>query len=339
MHLKNLSGASILCSQSLSALNLRLSQFGTQTVPPPPILKALPKIFGHTDKTVRAEGTALTQHLYQCIGAAIEPFLNDLKPVQVKELHEAFGVMDGDGKGKGTFKAERLTRQQARDAEQMAANGEDAPAAVEEEAAPDPRAFAEEVDIVPKLPSGYLAALASSKWKERKEALDEIVTALNTPKIKDASELGELVKALAGRMNDANINCVMGAAACLEALANGLMKAFARHRETVVPPMLGRLKERKQNVVDALGSALDAVFTTVSSLFHHLSYITRQWPAHILDDACGYHCRYSASVVRQKPSDQRGYTQIFTPLSLVYTYAASSCSSEATVRSFGFPLR
>lgn len=236
-------------------------------VPPPPILKALPKIFGHTDKTVRAEGTALTQNLYQCIGAAIEPFLNDLKPVQVKELHEAFEAMEADGKGKGTFKAERLTRQQARDAEQAAARGEDAAGAVEEEAAPpDPRMFAEEVDVVPKLPSGYQAALASSKWKERKEALDEIAAVLNTPKIKDAPELGELIKALASRMSDANINCVMGAAACLEALAKGLMGAFARHRETVVPPMLGRLKERKQSVVDALGAALDAVFATVSGL-------------------------------------------------------------------------
>ena len=224
-------------------------------MPPSPILKALPKIFGHTDKTVRAEGTALAQNLYQCIGAGIEPFLNDLKPVQVKELHEAFEAMEKDGKGKGSFKAERLTRRQARDAEQMAASGDDAlVAAEEEEAPPDPRMFAEEVDVVPKLPSGHLVALASSKWKERKEALDEILVALNTPKIKDAPELGELIKALAGRMGDANINCVMGAAACLEALAKGLMGTFARHRETVVPPMLGRLKERKQNVVDALGA-------------------------------------------------------------------------------------
>jgi len=237
-------------------------------VPPPPILKALPKIFGHTDKTVRAEGTSLTQILYQCIGAAIEPFLNDLKPVQVKELHEAFEGMDKEGKGKGTFKAERLTRQQARDAAETEAAGEEAPGATaEEEAAPDPRMFAEEVDVASKLPSGYQAALSSSKWKERKEGLDEILTTLNTPKIKDAPELGELTKALAGRMGDANINCVMVAAGCIEALAKGLMNAFGRYRETVVPPMLGRLKERKQNVVDSIGNALDAVFATVSCLF------------------------------------------------------------------------
>lgn len=86
-------------------------------MPPPPLLKALPKIFAHTDKTVRAEGTNLVHTLYQSIGAAIEPWLADLKPVQVKELHEAFEKMDGEGHGKGSLKPERFTRAQAREME------------------------------------------------------------------------------------------------------------------------------------------------------------------------------------------------------------------------------
>ena len=106
-------------------------QFGTTVVPPPPVLKALPKIFGHSDKTVRAEGTQLVHVMYQYIGPAIETFLNDLKPVQVKELKEAFEEMEKEGKGKGTVKPERLTKAGARDAEAHAAAGgdeEDAPA-------------------------------------------------------------------------------------------------------------------------------------------------------------------------------------------------------------------
>ena len=128
----------------------------------------------------------------------------------------------------------------------------------------DPRAFAEEVDISNKIPSGFLGALSSSKWKDRKEALDELLVVLNaTPRIKDSSEVGDVVKALAGRMSDANINCVITAANCLEALAKALMSNFSRYRETTVPPMLEKLKERKQNVTDALGNALDAIFSTV----------------------------------------------------------------------------
>ena len=125
--------------------------------------------------------------------------------------------------------------------------------------------LAEEADIASKLPSNMQAGLGSSKWKERKEVLDNLQTLLNaTPRIKDSPELGDLAKSLATCIHkDANINCVMTAANCLEALAKGLMSSFARNREAVVGPMLERLKERKANVTDAIGAALDAVFATV----------------------------------------------------------------------------
>ncbi|KAI5124542.1 hypothetical protein M0805_003064 [Coniferiporia weirii] len=247
----------------VTALKELMRTFGAQVTPPPPILKALPKVFAHTDKVVRAEGTALSQTLYQCIGPAIEPWLADLKSVQVKELKESFEKMDSEGRGKGTFKAERYTRAQAREME--AGTGVEDEAIQEDPAAMDPRAFAEEVDIVSKLPSGLQTALVSSKWKERKEALDDLLAVLSaTPRIKDAPELSDVVKGLAGRMTDANINCVIAAANCIEALAKGMMGKFAKFREVIVNPMLERLKERKQNVTDAIGNALDAVFSTIT---------------------------------------------------------------------------
>lgn len=134
------------------------------------------------------------------------------------------------------------------------------------EAPLDPRLLSDEVNIVPKLPTNMQASLGSSKWKERKEALDELLTLLNaTPRIKEASELGELARSLAACIHkDANINCVMTAAGCMEGLAKGLMSSFGRYREAVVAPMLERMKERKANVTDAIGAALDAVFATVS---------------------------------------------------------------------------
>ena len=98
--------------------------FGTQVTPPTPICKVLPKIFGHSDKTVRSEGSSLAHALYQYLGPGIEPWLADLKPVQVKELKEAWDGMEKEGRGKGTLKPERMTRQQARDAEQNAGDGD-----------------------------------------------------------------------------------------------------------------------------------------------------------------------------------------------------------------------
>lgn len=97
--------------------------------PPAPVLKALPKIFAHADKNVRAEGTQLTHILYQYIGRAIDPWLAELKPVQVKELQETFESMEKEGKGKGTLKAERLTREHQREAEAAPDAGVDGDAA------------------------------------------------------------------------------------------------------------------------------------------------------------------------------------------------------------------
>ena len=73
---------------------------------------------------MRAEGTLLTQALYQCIGPSIEPWLTELNPVQAKELKESFDRLDTEGQGKGTFKAERYTRAQARDLEVGADEGD-----------------------------------------------------------------------------------------------------------------------------------------------------------------------------------------------------------------------
>lgn len=128
----------------------------------------------------------------------------------------------------------------------------------------DPLAFVDPVDV--KLPASLHTLLTSSKWKERKEVLDELLTLLgSTPRIKDGPEIGDLSKALAGRIqSDANVNCVMTAAACLETLVKAMKGSFARYRELVVAPMLERLKERKANVTDSIGDALDAVFSSVS---------------------------------------------------------------------------
>jgi cytoskeleton-associated protein 5 len=119
---------------------------------------------------------------------------------------------------------------------------------------------------VSKFPAGYGALLASSKWKERKETLDEILAVLKAAlRIAPAPELGELAKTWATMVQkDANVMCVAAAAGCIEALARGLGAPFARYREAVVAPLLERLKERKANITDAIGLALDATFTQSS---------------------------------------------------------------------------
>lgn len=139
-----------------------------------------------------------------------------------------------------------------------------------DEALLDPRASAEPEDIVSKIPANLKAGLASSKWKERKEVLDELLAVCSAPmRIKDASELGDVARSLAICIQkDANVACVVAAASCMEALAKGIMAPFGKYREGIVSHMLERLKERKASVTDVIGQALDAVFVTVSSYNH-----------------------------------------------------------------------
>lgn len=122
----------------------------------------------------------------------------------------------------------------------------------------------EPIDIVPKIPQDFHTQINSSKWKDRKETLDAVFEiAKATPRIIDADGISDIVKALANRMTDANINVVMVAASIVGLFAKGIGQSFGRFKGTIVPPMLERLKERKQSVVDAIGAGLDDFFTTV----------------------------------------------------------------------------
>lgn len=237
-----------------------------------PVLKVIPKIFGHTDKTVRAEGSTLVATLYTILGPALLPSLADLKPVQMSDLQKTFDAMDAEGKGAGSGKPTRWTRQGQRERDTAAAAGDDAEeeAGAAEEAAPiDPRSLLDPVNVLAKFPGNLDEQLGSTKWKERLEVLEECNKVLAQPahaRISDSNidAYGSLVATLGTKCkSDANVNVVIEAAKVVEGLATGIGKPFGRYKGVVVPGIIERLKERKANVVEALGRALDAVFATV----------------------------------------------------------------------------
>jgi cytoskeleton-associated protein 5 len=155
------------------------------------------------------------------------------------------------------------------------ADAGDADAGEAEPAAPmDPRDLLDPVDVYKLFPSDLDERLASSKWKDRFESLEEVNKVLSAPanaKISEANldAYGSLATTLGAKCkSDANVNVVIEAAKVIEALANGLGKPFGRYRGAAMMGMLERLKERKATVVEALGKALDAVFTTVRTYAH-----------------------------------------------------------------------
>lgn len=253
---------------TLSIITIMFHKFGCRILDPKPVLKTLPKVFGHADKNVRAEATNLTAELYRWLKEAIKIlFWNDLKPVQQQDLEKLFEKI----KEEPPPKQERLTRAQ-QVAAAAAVDNEDqnaSPGGAEEVEAEEPVEvealdLTEPVDLFPKIAKDLHENLGSSKWKERKDALDALLIVLNVPRIKDGPYheiIGDLAKII---LKDANVAVVGVAANCVEKLASGLRKGFAKYRSNIMSPMLERCKEKKQAIADALGTALDAVFASTS---------------------------------------------------------------------------
>ncbi|KAG5297141.1 spindle pole body component alp14 [Histoplasma ohiense] len=252
---------------SLAALTAVFHNYGCKVIEPKPVLKALPKVFGHADKNVRAEATNLTAELYRWLKDAMKPlFWGELKPVQQQDLEKLFEAI----KQEPAPKQQRFTRAQqeamAAASSQAGGEGDDGADGGEEDvddAEVDVFDLAEAVDVLSQAPKDLHEKLASSKWKDRKEALDALFVTANVPRIKDGP-FDEVVRALAKCMKDANVAVVTVAANTIEALAKGLRKSFSKYRPTVLAPIMERLKEKKQSVADALGHALDAVFAATN---------------------------------------------------------------------------
>ncbi|CAD6588941.1 MAG: Cytoskeleton associated protein 5 [Alectoria sarmentosa] len=248
-----------IVAATLGALTTLYHAYGVKIIEPKPPLKALPKVFGHADKNVRAEASNLAVELYRWLREAMKTtFWNDLKPVQQQDLEKLFeGV-----KSEPTPKQDRLLRSQQA-AKEAAPAGDEAVEVDEEEVGevPEVEAFdlAEPVDVIKKMPSDFHEKLSSAKWKDRKETLDEFYEVANTERIQDG-HYDEVIQGLAKSMKDANVAVVTVAANCITVLAKGLRKSFAKYRSRILAPILERLKEKKQSVAEALGQALDAVF-------------------------------------------------------------------------------
>jgi protein STU2 len=244
---------------TLDALTQIYHAYGCRTVDPKPVLKALPKVYGHADKNVRAAGQNLTVEIYRWLKESMKPlFWNDLKPVQQQDLDKLFEKV----KDEPAPKQERLLKSQQAVKEREAASA----AADDGDAEGDDGGAEEEemdlelaINVMPKVPKDLQERLASSKWKDRKEALDDLHQAINVPKMEEGP-FDDIIRSLAKCMKDANIMVVIVAANCVEIFAKGLRKSFTKYRSTVMNPMIERLKEKKQNVTDAIGNALDAVF-------------------------------------------------------------------------------
>ncbi|KAI8872977.1 ARM repeat-containing protein, partial [Ramicandelaber brevisporus] len=253
---------------AVSAVRECVHAFGSKTMKLKPIVEQMPKLFGHTDKNVRAEAQKLAIEMYRWLGDPLLTLLEDggqLKPVQVTELKDACNTLNKDE----PVKQARLLRSQVlkeREMQEQATsddsgtgnnnNDNDAGEADEGNAGED---LFDPVKVLHLLPEEFNSEATSTKWAERKKAMTDLAEVLKPPKLDTGDNYSEIVELLSKRIADVNINVCIAAAECVTKLANGLRSAFNNYRSVITPPIIERLKERKATVIDALKSALDAI--------------------------------------------------------------------------------
>lgn len=244
---------------STASLTAIYTHFGTQAVDPKPTLAVLPKLFAHTDKTVRAEAVKLSVALSCYIGVpALSAVLCDIKPVQLKELQDQFSSAPG------LTPTRTLRIKAASNDADLSMHDEDVGG--EEPAELDPYDLTPAVNVMAKIPVNFEQMISSSKWKERKEMLDEIVSVSNVPKMNPDSDYMNLVRALLPVIaKDANIMCATQAMIIVRYLSTGLRSGFARYASRdMLQAIVDRFKEKKASVLEAASGALHALVVSLS---------------------------------------------------------------------------
>ncbi|KAM4617287.1 cytoskeleton-associated protein 5 isoform 1-T3 [Discoglossus pictus] len=241
-----------------------LSEFGSKIMSLKPIIKVLPKLFESREKAVRDEAKLLAVEIYRWIRDALRTPLQNINPVQLKELEEEWVKLPQSAPKQTHF----LRSQQDLKAkfEQQQASSDAGGDECEDEVLPQVDAYEllEAVEILSKLPKDFYDKIEAKKWQERKEALEAVEILVKNPKI-EAGDFADLVKALKKVVGkDTNVMLVALAAKCLTGLATGLRKKFGTYAGHVVPTILEKFKEKKPHVVLALQEAIDAVFLTTT---------------------------------------------------------------------------
>ncbi|CAF0991048.1 unnamed protein product [Adineta ricciae] len=276
----------------LEILRRGLAEFGSKVLPIKPFLKQVIPLLDDRDKTVRDESKLLLVEVYKWIGKqTLTPMIQNVKPIQMQELQTEFDKLDLNGADKPRqtrfLRSQQDLKQKMEDASCVPSSVVIEDANVEMQEDLDPFDMLEAVNILERLPKDFYEKIESKQWKERKEALDDLLALLTqNPKPTPDSDYSELMKILRKIIaKDSNIPVVLTAAKCLTALAKGLRKVFKNYALNVIDVCLDRCREKKNNVIEVLREACEAAYPATNleqfseaagALLTHKTPIVRQ---------------------------------------------------------------
>jgi hypothetical protein len=134
----------------------------------------------------------------------------------------------------------------------------------EEEPAFDPLEFAPEVDISSKFDGIWQDETAAiKKWDDKVARFQQIIDSTKNVKIKNGNFQG-LFAFLKKEVAAVNVNTSIAAIKASGSIGNGLKKdkQFVPYAKEIIPAVLLKLKEKKQNVIDEVNNFLEVVLVS-----------------------------------------------------------------------------
>ncbi|WBW74763.1 TOG/XMAP215 microtubule plus end tracking polymerase Dis1 [Schizosaccharomyces osmophilus] len=276
---------------SIKELCLFIEKYGIPTIPPSHLYKLLPGLFAQSDKNVRQEASKLAVQVYRWVGDSLKVNLfPQLKPIQISDLESLFqsappliikppASASNRSSISAAAKSPVLNENGSLDQKASAhlpipnpklgsASGNSRamkpslaiPHPSRSSVSPiKPSSFDAPIDILSKLTPEFYSALSSPKWKDRKEALDNLHEVCKYPCYQEG-DYDELFRVIAKSLRDANVVVVGTAGQLLIAVSNALKKKEVPYVPVVFLPLFERFKERKPSLVNVLFGAANAMF-------------------------------------------------------------------------------
>lgn len=101
------------------------------------------------------------------------------------------------------------------------------------------------------------------KWNEKKEMLDVLYNAANTPKIRPG-DFNDLTKTIIKLIGDSNFAVQIAAVKVCGPLASGLRKDFEQNAKELVPSLLQKFKEKKAGFAEEILTVLDLFLNCIN---------------------------------------------------------------------------
>ncbi|CAH8452669.1 unnamed protein product [Schistosoma rodhaini] len=249
---------------SLQTLREALNLFGPTVVPIKPLFKEFGRLLDDRDQGIRNETKNLIVEVYRWIGVTTKDLLKDIKPVVMTELCELFNSIPPEKPVRLRYLRSQKPKEVTSDTGTENGPSDDAIPGETLTDQVDLDNMITPVEVLSKIPNDYWQKIGEKKWQDRRDALEAVEKITNVPRIVPG-DFTDLVKSLIQVINkDTNIILVTLAAKILGQIARGLKSKFSPYSQQTLQACLGKFKEKKPNVVQALRESADGAISSTS---------------------------------------------------------------------------